>query len=78
MAAQMGFRAVILNDTDNQNYYNGTLPDGVYGRDTLVHFACRSDGATEDEVALPNQKPFYLFRFHDHCQKVMLSKSTCM
>ena len=32
-------------DENNQNDYNGTLPDGIYDDDTLIRFACRCDGA---------------------------------
>ena len=54
----------------NCNYHNGTLPDGIYDEDTLIHFACRQDGDVDIEIELPTQTPFYLFKYYGECQRV--------
>jgi len=48
----------------------GTLPDGVYNRNTRIYFCCRNDGSADLPVLLPTAAPFYLLKFGDQCQKV--------
>ena len=59
-------------DTANANWHSGTLPDGIYYFDTLIHFCCRSDGLTSTPMHLPTTRPFILYRKGDRsaCQSV--------
>ena len=55
----------------NHNSYSGTLPDGTYDRNTVLWYCCRSDGFPTNEIILPTDKPFVLFKSNSHqCQKV--------
>jgi len=53
----------------------GTLPDGVYNRNTKIFFCCRSDGPADLPIILPTAVPFYLLKFDDRCQKVGTGQS---
>ena len=55
----------------NKNWRWGELPDGRYNRDTTVKYCCRSDGNHKAPMALPTDKPFVLYRYGHHCQRVM-------
>ena len=61
---------------DDENYKNlnkkgGTLPDGIYDKDTLVYYCCRTDGDRYTPMALPVISPFYLKAFNEsECQRV--------
>ena len=60
---------------DDYNYFNknwkwGELPDGRYNRDTTVDYCCRSDGNHRSPIDLPTDKPFVLYRYGGHCQRV--------
>ena len=57
----------------DSNEVSGTLPDGRYGEYTRIMFTCRSDASPDDEIILPTQKGFYLFRHGGRCQKVYYS-----
>ena len=48
----------------------GTLPDGVYNRNTRIYFCCRNDGPADLPIVLPTTVPFYLLKFGDQCQQV--------
>ena len=61
----------------NLNRRWGRLPQGTYDQNTIITYACRSDGSVNDEIMLPTQKPFYLMRFGTQCQKVLLSSKPC-
>ncbi|CAG2254797.1 unnamed protein product [Mytilus edulis] len=64
---------VYWDDEDDSGSYNslgGTLPDGAYGRNTLIQYCCRSDGPTNIAIELPTSKPFYLVRKSTACQQV--------
>ncbi|XP_063440731.1 uncharacterized protein LOC134721563 [Mytilus trossulus] len=64
---------VYWDDEDDSGSYNslgGTLPDGAYGRNTLIQYCCRSDGPTNIAIELPTSKPFYLVRKSNTCQQV--------
>ena len=55
----------------NKNTFGGSLPDGVYGRDTTIYYCCRSDGYATNKIYLPSDKPFVLFKSDSHqCQMV--------
>jgi len=58
-------------DTKNDNFVSGVLPDGSYGQDTVVHFCCRSDGLAEAPIELPMHVPFFLLKQSNTCQRVM-------
>ena len=58
-------------DTKNDNLHSGTLPDGNYGKDTVVQFCCRSDGSAEAPIELPMRDPFFLLKHSSTCQAVM-------
>ncbi|XP_052062376.1 uncharacterized protein LOC127702282 [Mytilus californianus] len=57
-------------DSRNKNGFGGVLPSGIYGRNTLINYCCRSDESYRTEVILPRSKPFYLLRFKSPCQQV--------
>jgi len=48
----------------------GSLPDGVYNRNTRIYFCCRADGPASLAILLPTAVPFYLLKYGEHCQKV--------
>ena len=55
----------------NRNGVSGALPDGTYDHDTLIQYCCRTDGYATNEIILPADKPFVLFKANSHqCQKV--------
>ena len=58
-------------DTKNDNAHTGILPDGSYGKDTIVYFCCRSDGSAETPIELPMRDPFFLLKHSSKCQAVM-------
>ena len=43
----------------NRNSYSGELPEGVYDRDTMIYYCCKSTGSVKKRIALPVKKPFY-------------------
>ena len=56
---------------DNSNEAYGSLPDGVYDKNTLLYFCCREDGAFDTAIDLPTANPFFLLqRNRDGCQRV--------
>lgn len=58
-------------DNKNQNTKGGTLPDGIYDRNTLIRYCCRTDGDKRTPVTLPVSSPFYLKAFNSsECQRV--------
>ncbi|CAC5400413.1 unnamed protein product [Mytilus coruscus] len=64
---------VYSDDEDDSGSYNslsGTLPDGAYGRNTVIQYCCRSDGPSNIAIELPTSKPFYLVRKSSACQQV--------
>lgn len=53
------------------NKKGGTLPDGIYDKDTLVRYCCRTDGDIYTPISLPVKSPFYLNTFNtSECQRV--------
>ena len=49
----------------------GTLPDGIYNKDTNISYCCRTDGDKLEPVTLPVSNPFYLLAFNtSECQQV--------
>ena len=57
-------------DTKNNNFASGALPDGTYNKDTVIYFCCRSDGSAETPIELPMRKPFFLLKHSSSCQAV--------
>ena len=58
-------------NTQNQNSKSGTLPNGVYDKDTKIEFCCRIDGDKADPISLPTLKPFFLLAYDSAvCQQV--------
>lgn len=58
-------------DYKNVNKKGGTLPDGVYDRDTLIKYCCRADGDKLTPVTLPVMSSFYLMMSNtSECQRV--------
>ncbi|CAH3171752.1 unnamed protein product, partial [Porites lobata] len=58
-------------DDKNINKKGGTLPDGIYDKDTLVYYCCRTDGDKYTPISLPVISPFYLKAFNTpECQRV--------
>ena len=58
-------------DTKNDNFASGVLPDGTYSKDTVIHFCCRSDGSAETPIELPMREPFFLLKYSSSCQAVL-------
>ena len=55
----------------NQNKMGGTLPDGIYNKDTNISYCCRTDGDKFKPITLPVKNPFYLLAYNtSECQKV--------
>lgn len=44
----------------NRNKRNGSLPQGIYGRDTQIHYCCQTNGKWYESIELPVNRPFYL------------------
>ena len=58
-------------DNNNINRKNGTLPDGVYDRNTRIEFCCRTDGDKKEPISLPSASPFFLLAYGSaECQQV--------
>ena len=58
-------------DDDNNNSKGGTLPDGTYDEDTIIYYCCRDDGFPSNEIILPTDTPFVMYRYGSHlCQAV--------
>ena len=58
---------------DNKNFFEGTLPEGIYTEKTKIYFCCSSSGNVESEIILPTEKPFYLFPHEStSCQTVSM------
>ncbi|XP_077866358.1 uncharacterized protein LOC102809047 [Saccoglossus kowalevskii] len=58
------------DDTPQNNNLTGTLPDGVYDRNTLIYFCCREDGSANRPIYLPTDQPFALIKRTASCQQV--------
>lgn len=55
----------------NQNKMGGTLPDGIYNKDTNISYCCRTDGDKLKPITLPVNNPFYLLAYNTaECQQV--------
>ena len=53
------------------NKKGGTLPDGVYNKDTNISYCCRTDGDKLKPISLPVMSPFYLMAYNtSECQRV--------
>lgn len=61
-----------LNGLEFMQSVNGSVPDGVYDKDTGFFFCCRSDGDVETPIVLPKDQPFVLFMANGstECQSV--------
>ncbi|XP_071798842.1 uncharacterized protein [Asterias amurensis] len=55
----------------NKNKHGGVMPEGVYDRNTKIYFCCREDGDVTTPIVLPSEEPFFLFRKHNTCQRVL-------
>ena len=64
---------------DDENYQNtnkagGSLPDGSYNKDTVIHYCCQTSGNWNDVIELPVSQPFYLLTSNSNsmpkCQMV--------
>ena len=72
-AAKLSEGYVYWDDDDNRNKNkkNGTLPNGVYGRNTKIKFCCKTDGDKNTPILLPSESPFYLLAYKsEKCQMV--------
>ncbi|KAI1285100.1 putative G-protein coupled receptor [Halotydeus destructor] len=50
---------------------SGSVPSGVYTKhNTTINFCCREDGKADVPIKLPRDRPFYLFKHGEECQKV--------
>nr|XP_042905394.1 uncharacterized protein LOC107445139 [Parasteatoda tepidariorum] len=65
---------ITLRDTHNSPSHNkvdGFYPKGNYtSQTTTINFCCRDDDRADNPIILPNDDPFYLFKYGDNCQKV--------
>ncbi|XP_063442713.1 uncharacterized protein LOC134723014 [Mytilus trossulus] len=62
-----GFKNGIIywddEDRKNSKEKGGVLPSGIYDRDTLINYCCRSDGSDRTKIVLPTYRTFYLLRY---------------
>lgn len=59
------------DDWFNNNNKGGTLPDGVYNKNTKIYYCCRTDGNKSVPISLPTSKPFFLLAYRSaECQQV--------
>ncbi|XP_071798779.1 uncharacterized protein [Asterias amurensis] len=64
-------------NSNNNNYQEGTVPEGVYNQDTLIYYCCMTDGDVSQPITLPTQNPFYLFPYNsEQCQAVQGMNAT--
>ncbi|XP_028399737.1 uncharacterized protein LOC114523097 isoform X2 [Dendronephthya gigantea] len=69
------------NDEDwaNANNKGGSLPQGVYNNETLIHYCCQTNGKWSDSIELPVNQPFYLLTTNSvetpKCQMVKWANS---
>ena len=49
-------------NSDNNNNYRGAMPDGKFTKNTLIEYCCRTDGHSENDIILPTDTPFVLFK----------------
>ncbi|XP_048737411.2 uncharacterized protein LOC125652337 [Ostrea edulis] len=61
-----------LNGLEFMQTMNGSVPDGVYDKDTGFFFCCRFDGDIDNPIVLPKDEPFVLFKANGStdCQSV--------
>jgi hypothetical protein len=61
-----------LNGLEFMQTVNGSVPDGMYDKDTGFFFCCRFDGDIETPIILPKEEPFVLFKANGStdCQSV--------
>ena len=58
-------------NSESNNKYYGSLPDGKYGDNTLIQYCCRAGGHATNPIMLPTDQPFVLFKANTHqCQEV--------
>ena len=56
----------------NLNFQSGTLPAGIYKKDTKIYFCCQTFGSRSDPIELPIESPFYLIAYNSRsCQEVL-------
>ncbi|BFZ14378.1 hypothetical protein BsWGS_17416 [Bradybaena similaris] len=54
----------------DENLVIGTLPDGIFDRNTMFNYCCRADGKASNGQEFPSSKPFYLYRYKGECQRI--------
>lgn len=58
-------------DTNSSSSVSGALPAGSYNiSGCKIFYCCRADGPTNTSIDLPQDKPFYLYRYGGQCQQV--------
>ncbi|KAJ7310877.1 hypothetical protein OS493_040016, partial [Desmophyllum pertusum] len=58
-------------NSDNNNSYRGSIPDGKFSSNTLIEYCCRTDGHATNAIILPTDSLFVLFKSNSHqCQHV--------
>lgn len=60
----------VIRSAEKNNSNTGTIPDGVYNKDTLYYFCCRDDGFRSEPMEIPNKHPLVLYQYKDNCQEV--------
>ncbi|KAJ8306031.1 hypothetical protein KUTeg_016576 [Tegillarca granosa] len=55
---------------------SGTVPDGEFKDNVLLHFCCKDDGSYKDPILLPIRKPFIMFQKSDEGCQVVTEIST--
>ncbi|XP_048578632.1 uncharacterized protein LOC5514562 isoform X2 [Nematostella vectensis] len=65
------------SDIDFPNSEGGSLPEGIYGENTVIYYCCDGRGDTSTPIWLPSGGPFYLMPFISKtCQSVHRLKAT--
>ncbi|XP_071798823.1 uncharacterized protein [Asterias amurensis] len=69
---------IFWDDEDvNANTWYGTVPSGVYNRNTRIDYCCMTDGDVSQPISLPTQNPLYLFPYNsEQCQTVQGMNAT--
>ena len=56
---------------------SGTLPEGMFKKDTQIFYCCTTGEINQDGILLPRDRPFYLFPYKlNRCQHVIGTESS--
>lgn len=67
---QNGWLLWDYEDGNTKANQTGAVPDSNFSTHLTMYYCCRDDGSPEDEISLPTNHPFYLYRRGGQCQNV--------